>query len=193
MSPAPIRAAWAGGLVFPLLTTETLKCSWFCSLLAGRSEWEHLSSSGKTSRQWKVQQLLLLGASNKTTGQALLCRSQQGILSLSSWNQDLDLEEGGGRELWAKVGELASKRRGCTFFWSARLAGRGFKQRPWILVSLWEVSWGSSWSMMEMEVAIWISSNSKRNSHGAIAFNLPGLSPLMINSSNGWLEHLLFV
>lgn len=49
--------------------------------------------SGKAHRQGKVQQFLLVGASRKSTNQLLLYSSELTNLSLSSWNQGLDLKE----------------------------------------------------------------------------------------------------
>lgn len=52
--------------------------------------------SGKAHRQGKVQQFLLVGASHKLTDQPFLYCSELINLSLSSWNQGLDLKEGEG-------------------------------------------------------------------------------------------------
>lgn len=49
--------------------------------------------SGKTHRQGKVQQFLLVGASCKSTNQLLPYSSELTNLSLSSWNQGLYLKE----------------------------------------------------------------------------------------------------
>lgn len=57
-------------------------------------------NSGEASRQQNMRHFLHGGASGKPTGQPLLCGSEQGVLSLSFWEQGLELKEAEEWKLW---------------------------------------------------------------------------------------------
>ena len=82
--------AWS----FPPSSQRPLNAPHF--VVHGQMDQDEGICSGKVHRQGKVQQFLLVGASHKSTDQPLFYSSELISLSLSSWNQVLDLKEDEG-------------------------------------------------------------------------------------------------
>lgn len=112
ISPVPIGASWVRGLVFPSSSQRPLYAPDFVVCWQAYQERNIHQAKAKISRQQKVQHFLLIGASNKPTGQPLLCRSEQGTLSLSFWDQVLYLKEYGGMKIMSTGERINFKEEG---------------------------------------------------------------------------------
>lgn len=112
ISPAPTGASRVRGLVFPSSSQRPLNAPDFVVYWQAYQERNIYQARAKTSTQQKVQHFLLVEASNKPTGQPLLCRSEQGTLSLSFWDQGLYLKEDGGMKIMSRSERINFKEEG---------------------------------------------------------------------------------